>query len=289
MGISDGAGGRLPAEDQPALPGWHPGEDLTALEEEMVAAAGTGDLVDRGAGPFSLAEMQAWGEERTVRAAVLRYLLIAGQWPVDTKGVRLRGIRISGHLDLEAATLRCLLSLDCCYLKTDVPTCLDLATVLRVTLTGCQLAGLTGDMLTARELDLSDSTLSGPLLLLGADITGQLICRGAQLTGKDSLGNALVADGMKVGADVFLDQGFTSRLGPAGGRGHHRPAQLRRRPADRQGQRGQRPGRRQDESRRERFLRRGVRRRRRGPAAGRGHHRAAQLPRRAADRQGQRR
>jgi hypothetical protein len=83
----------------------------------MVAAAATGKQVDRGGGPFDLAEMQDWPEERTVSAAVLRRLLIKGDWPVDAKGVRLRGLRIRGYLDLEATNLRCPLSLDNCYLE----------------------------------------------------------------------------------------------------------------------------------------------------------------------------
>ena len=53
-------------------------------------------------------------------------------------------------------------------------------------------------------------TAAGVIRLRGADITGQLGCRGAQLTGADSDGNTLVADGMKVGEDVFLDGGFTA-------------------------------------------------------------------------------
>jgi hypothetical protein len=44
----------------------------------MIAAAAAGELVDRGEGLFSLAEMRMWGEERTIRAAVLRHLLVAG-------------------------------------------------------------------------------------------------------------------------------------------------------------------------------------------------------------------
>ena len=290
MSTSDGVGAQVPARDRPAQPGWRPGGDLTPLEEEMVAGAAAGELVDRGEGPFTLAEMQAWAEERTVRAAVLRHLLIAGQWPVDAKGVRLRGVRISGLLDLEAAALRCPLWLDCCYLDADEPVCLDYATASRLTLTGCQLAGLTGEMLTARALDLSRSTLSALLRLADADITGPLSCSGAQLTGSDDDGNALVADGIKVGGGVFLDDGFTAagavRLSR---RGHHRPAQLQRRPADRHRQRRRRAGRRRDEGRRRRVPRRRVHRRRGGPAARRGHHRPAQLQRRPADRQRQRR
>ena len=179
----------------------------------MVTAAETGQLVDRGKGPFNLAEMQTWQEDRTVRAAVLQYLLVAAPWPVHAKGVRLRGVRIGGHLDFEAAALRCPLLLDVCYLDADEPACLDYATASRVTLSGCQLAGLRGEILTAKELDLSRATLTGPLRLAGADITGSLSCRGAQLTGHGQNGYALAADGMKVGGDVRLDEGFTAAGG----------------------------------------------------------------------------
>ena len=165
--------------------------------------------MDRGEGPFDLADMQRWGKERMIRSAVLRYLLAADDWPVDARGVRLRGVRISGHLDLEGVTLRCELRLVDCYLDAREPVCLDQATAYRLALARCHLAGLTGEMLSAREVDLHGSTLTGPLQLLAANITGQLICRDAQLTGHDDNGDALVADRMKAGG-VFLDGEFTA-------------------------------------------------------------------------------
>jgi hypothetical protein len=176
------------------------------LEQEMRAKAAAGELVDCGEGPFELAQMQAWGEEQAVRAAVLRHVLVEGQWPVAAKGIRLRGVRISGYLDLEAATLRCPLHLDSCYLDDGEPVCLDDATVPRLAITRCQLAGLRGRMLSAREVDLSGSALTGPLLIPRADITGQLDCGGARLTGQDDEGSALVASGVKVGGYVFFDR-----------------------------------------------------------------------------------
>jgi hypothetical protein len=180
----------------------------------MVSAAAAGDLVDRGEGPFELADMQSWAEERTVRAAVLGHLLVAELWPVHPRGIRLRGVRIGGHLNLEAATLRCPLSMDCCYLDADEPVGLDDATALYLTLTGCQLAGLSGNTFTSKgTLDLSGSALTGPLVLQGAGISGQLVCRGAQLTGTDSNGHALIAWGIKVGNIVVLDEGFTATGG----------------------------------------------------------------------------
>jgi cytoskeletal protein CcmA (bactofilin family) len=194
-----------PAQPQFTLPSWHPDEDLMPLEEEVKAKAAAGEPVDSGVGPFNLAQMQAWGEERAVRAEVLRYLLTGGEWPVGAKGVRLRGVRVVGYLDLDAATLRCPLALDCCYLDAGEPVCLDHATVSLLSLTRCHLAGLTGLRLSAGHVDLSGSILAGPLLVVGMDIAGQLLCRGVQLTGRDSGGYALAADVMKVAGDVLLD------------------------------------------------------------------------------------
>ena len=170
----------------------------------MIARAAAGERVDLGAGPFGQAEMQAWGDERTIRAAVLRYLLITAAYPVHEKGVWLRGGRISGRLDLEAATLRCPLRLESCCLDSKEPVGLDYATASRITLTGCRLAGLTGEMLRADSLDLSGSTLTGPLELVAADITGLVDCRDARLNGRNKDSRALAAERMKAGV-VLLD------------------------------------------------------------------------------------
>jgi hypothetical protein len=193
------------------------GRHVAPLEEKMRAKAATGELLDCGEGPFDLPAMQRWGQERTVSAAALQDLLAGGRWPVHAKGVRLRGVKISGLLDLEGATLRCPVSLDSCYLDADGPACLDHAIASRIALTGCQLAGLTANMLTARQIDLSRSTLrTGPLSLMCANITDELICSGAQLKGTDGSLNALVAGGIKVGASVYLDQFLDERFTAAG-------------------------------------------------------------------------
>lgn len=183
--------------------------NLTALEEEMVAAAAAGKPVDRGAGPFSFAEMDKWGPDRTVRAAVLRRLLL-GTDPVAVKGVWLRGIRIEGHLDLGAATMRCPLRLASCYLDGPRPD-FSFATVSLLKMTRCQLAGLAAESITvSHDLDLSGSRFTSPIELGGADITGWLVCTGAKLNGQDNGGRALIAFGMKVGGDVCLDGAFTA-------------------------------------------------------------------------------
>src|SRR6516225_3753414 len=80
-----------PLRAQPTRAGGH-----QTLAERMRAKAAKGELLDRGEGPFDLAAMQRWGKERTVSAAVLRDLLVGERWLVHAKGVRLRGVRISG-------------------------------------------------------------------------------------------------------------------------------------------------------------------------------------------------
>jgi hypothetical protein len=141
---------------------------------------------------------------------VLGRLLVESSWPVHANGVRLRGVRVIGVLDLQSARLRCPLILEGCFLDTPGPVVLDYATGTRITLLRCELPGLTADLLTlAHELDVTGSTITGTVRLSGAVITGQLSCRGARLTGTDTYGGALVADGMKAGG-VFLDDGFTA-------------------------------------------------------------------------------
>jgi len=53
-------------------------------------------------------------------------------------------------------------------------------------------------------------TAAGALSLIGADITGNLDCSGAKLNRANTDGNALIADGLKVGHNVFLRQEFTA-------------------------------------------------------------------------------
>ena len=156
--------------------------------------------------------MKEWGPERTVRASVLRYLLVDSQAQVHSKGLRLRGARISGPLELESVTVRYPLLLESCYLDSPEPVTLDYAKASRVVLSRCHvLGGLTGNLLVVTKgLDLSESAFEGEVRLSGADITGPLLCHGAQLRGATADGNALIADEMKVAGDVFMDEGFAA-------------------------------------------------------------------------------
>lgn len=117
----------------PGTPGPdNPEQGCLPPEVKMLRFAATGEQLDLGKDPFELPAMKAWAEERTIRASVLRQLLVDQQWPVHARGVRLRGLRISGHLDLEAVALRCPLHLEDCYLDDPRPVVLNHARPVRI-------------------------------------------------------------------------------------------------------------------------------------------------------------
>ena len=90
-----------------------------------------------------------------------------------------------------------------------------------LTCTGAQLAGSQGgNALTADRVRVGRNvsfdqalTQSGALRLAGASIVGRLDCRGAQLNGVDDGHRALVAQGMRIGDDMLLTEGFAARGG----------------------------------------------------------------------------
>ena len=150
--------------------------------------------------------MRSWGDSRTCRASVIRDIL-RGRLAADPDphGLRLRGARISGRLDLENLTTDVNLELNDCFLEEGV-LARD-AHLARVGLAGCQLEHATEPPLDADRLTCSVLTLNGARIvghaehgavrLLGAHIGGQLDCTGASL--RNDSGPALVADGLQVG------------------------------------------------------------------------------------------
>jgi hypothetical protein len=190
----------LSEEAVPSLPGssrdgWQPHDGLGSLEAKMIEAARTADLVEPEQDAADSASV-------TIRASVLCHLLTDKTRPVAAKGVRLRGVRITGQLDLEGATVPCPLRLENCYLDGDEPVNLDFADVSMLSFTDCKLPGLSAKTLKAsKDFVLARSTLTGPLRLLCADITGDLDCSGTRLEGTD---DALCAATIKVSGNVYL-------------------------------------------------------------------------------------
>ena len=178
---------------------------LTEAEQMVRDCAVAGEPADGGPGPCELTAMQAWGRDRTVRAAVLRDLLLADDSQVHEKGVHLRGLRISGQLQLEHASLRRPLRLECCYLPDGVAV--TGATVSMFVMRDCQVAGLLGDRLAASlVLDFGGSTFTGPVRLMRANVAGLLNFRGCRLSNPADDGTVLWAERIRIDGDAFLDK-----------------------------------------------------------------------------------
>jgi hypothetical protein len=200
---------RVDAQEAKAAP-W---DELTEPEQRVWRSAGTGELVDLRVGaperdnPTTGA---TWDTARVVRAEVLADLLVGAYTPPGNgrlRAVRLRGARVTGQLDLEAATLGCpLLLRDCCF-EQRVNLREAYAPVVR--LPGCHMPGLAAEQLETRgNLELNHGfTATGEVGLVGARVGGWLDLSGATLTNPD--GYALAADGITVKQSIF-GRGFTA-------------------------------------------------------------------------------
>ncbi len=202
--------------------------ELGEAEQALSRAAVTGELVDLRVGSRDGDDPctgDAWGPERTVRADVLYALLTAES---TTRAVVLRGARISGAVNLESARLDCPLILEGC--RFDGPVNVRDARAETIRLSGCRLPCLHAALLETRgDLNL-DRTSAAIIDLIGARIGGQLSLEGASLSGGswpldlegatlapfDDVTTdatrlrcaALVADGLRVQADMLCRDGF---------------------------------------------------------------------------------
>jgi len=195
-----------------------PAGGLTAVEQSLVEHVGCGEWLDLAAGDEAVdeASMRSWGDDRTCSASVIRDILRGRLAPhPDPHGLRLRGARISGRVDLENLTADVNIELKDCLLEDGV-LARD-ARLASVGLPGCQLghpseAPLDATRLTCSLLDLTGARIIGHTehgaVNLGGARIGMLGCAGAILS-NDS-GTALNANTVQVDQNVFLGGGFTA-------------------------------------------------------------------------------
>jgi hypothetical protein len=188
---------------------------LTDVERRLVDHVRRGELLDlAGAEPVDEAAMRAWDSTRTVRAVVLRDILRGRLAPnPDPHGLRLRGARIAGRLDLENLTTSIAVELLDCLLGEGLIA--RGATLPALVLSGCRLEHpsqppLDGDQLTAAGLALDQAVITadcetGAVRLAGAHL-GRLKCDGAAM--RNDAGPALNAAGLKANEGVYLSGGF---------------------------------------------------------------------------------
>jgi uncharacterized protein YjbI with pentapeptide repeats len=150
--------------------------DLTPAEQRVWRAFATGTEVD------FRAEADGWGPERTLRAGVLRALLLNGpREPGEIAALKVRGARITGQLDLRYATVDSVVHLTHCRFE-DAPDLIG-AHLRYVSLRDSELPGLS---VTRARLDgslrLTRCRFRGPVRLDGAQIAGALFLEQAELT-----------------------------------------------------------------------------------------------------------
>ncbi len=196
-----------------------PSGELTSVEQSLVEHVDRGEWLDLAADNKAVDEaaMRSWGDSRTCRAAVIRDILRGRLAPnPDPHGLRLRGARISGRLDLANLTTEVSLQLRECLLEEGV-LARD-ARLASVSLAGCQLEHpaeppLDAEGLTCRVLELSGARIighvsAGAVRLFGAHIGGSFDCSRASL--RNDSGPALSGDALQVGLSMFLRGGFTA-------------------------------------------------------------------------------
>lgn len=187
--------------------------DLTPAERRVWEAFPRGRTVDfrasSGEAPESGAE---WGPERTVRADVLRALLLDGpRQEGETPVLRVTGARISGRLDLQYADVAGPVHLWACYFDEEP----DLygAQLRQLYLGRSVLPGLHAVALRVDgSLRMTGCRVRGPVRLGGARIAGAVFFDGAEL-GEEGvqLTEPVLALGRVTIDDEFrADGGFTA-------------------------------------------------------------------------------
>jgi hypothetical protein len=153
------------------------GVSLTDAEQALVDHVTRGELLDLANGePVDEAAMRAWGSSRTIRAAVLRDILLGRLAPdPDPHGLQLRGARIAGQLDLKNLTTNVGMELSDCLLGEGL-VARD-ATLPFLVLSGCRLEHPSKPPLDARRLTATALVLARAVIT--ADCTTGAVRLGA--------------------------------------------------------------------------------------------------------------
>ncbi|QUR67458.1 hypothetical protein [Mycobacterium spongiae] len=173
----------------------------------LKGAAASGQCVDLAPGEdLEPADGATWSPDRRVPAAALRAVLTCADLVVDSGGLRIRGARIIGALDLNHVVFRHPLYLIQCLL--DETLCITGATILDLNLRGTHLPGIdmvrseiTGSMFAGDGFEAA-----GEIRASGAKIQGDLDVSGATLNNPE--GCALNLDIAEIGGNLVAAGGF---------------------------------------------------------------------------------
>ncbi|MFD9307976.1 membrane-associated oxidoreductase [Streptomyces sp. NPDC060048] len=156
--------------------------DLTPAERRVWDAFPRGEGVDfRQGRDEDPADGASWGPERTVRADVLSALLVnSPSVPGQVAGLKIKGAKITGRLDLKYAAIEAPMRMRGCWFEHKPG--LYGARLRALVLTDSFLPGLTAATVRVEVvLRMSCCRVTGPIRLAGAQISGGLFLQGAVL------------------------------------------------------------------------------------------------------------
>ncbi|MFJ2813102.1 membrane-associated oxidoreductase [Streptomyces sp. NPDC087294] len=182
-------------------------DDLTPAETSVWRAFACGHPVDFRTGPDEDATGEdTWGPERTLRASVLKTLLVsAPRQEGEIAALKVRGARITGTLRLTHGVLDHPVSLTHC--RFDETPELYAVRLRQLNLRGSVLPGLNlGGSRIDGVLRLTDCHLNGPLRLGGAQIAAALFMERARLVASDGTQAALQLTQAVIGDDLWAPE-----------------------------------------------------------------------------------
>ena len=180
--------------------------DLTETEQRLWDAFPAGGWVDLRVGDPAADDPRRagrWGPERYVRAEVLRALLLGARQaePGSAPGIRLRGARVSGRLDLMGATTNWPLVCEYCAFDREIRLVESVTKTVRIV--HSNMPGFNG---TRMRLDgiltFWSSVIDGVLRLDQAKVTGQVSLRDTRIGAARILADAVPAFGLSVDGGV---------------------------------------------------------------------------------------
>ncbi len=147
-----------------------------------------------------------WGAERTIRASVLRTLLLkAPQEEGEIAALKITGARITGVLDLKYATIDAAVRLSHCQFDS-VPDLYG-AKLRQLNLRNSVLPGLNAATLKVEGvLRMTDCRIEGPVQLAGAQISGALFMERAEFTASEHSEAVLQLNQAAIGDDMWAPE-----------------------------------------------------------------------------------
>jgi hypothetical protein len=179
--------------------------DLSTSERQLWEAFPRGAWVDlRDGSPESgdLGAAESWGPDRVVRADVIRALLLGAREaePGLVPGVRLRGARVTGRLDLTGASIPWLLTCTYCYFEEEILLVESAARAVRIT--HSRFPAFSGTRMRVDGIVSLEACSGAAVVRLDlARVIGQVCLRDATF-GADISALAVCADGMSVDGEV---------------------------------------------------------------------------------------